>query len=236
MSSTYQTLQHSCILGRGKESFFMWAFRWQKSMQNHRLPSFFLTNTTALPQALWLGLIAPDSSISCRWFWTSTTNDRGIHLNHSLKGVSSVTFIMCFMEWVQPNSAGSNENMSWYLARSWQAASATLGTQESRPLKSNSSNSLPCLSLMVSLGVWEFRGSSAPSSSWTSSVGLGTGNAATALATGVFFQRVCEYAMLLLTTMTAFLLPCLSSLYVFCTVAKSHLQFAWLVPWHWYVL
>ena len=39
--------------------------------------------------------------------------------------------------------------------------------------------------------------------------GLGRGNAATALATGVFFQWVCEYVMLFLTTTTAFLLPCL---------------------------
>ena len=48
--------------------------------------------------------------------------------------------------------------------------------------------------------------------------GSGTGNAATALATGVFFQRVCEYAVLFHTTTTAFLLPFLNSVYVFCTV------------------
>ena len=46
----------------------------------------------------------------------------------------------------------------------------------------------------------------------------GTGDAATVLATGVFFQRVCEYAVLVCTTMTAFLLPFLNSVYVFCTV------------------
>ena len=125
---------------------------------------------------------------------------------------------MCSVEWVQPNSAGSNENMLWYLARSQWAASTSLGAQKSRPLKSNSSNNLPCLCLMVSLGVWGLWGSSAPYSNCSSSGGLGTGNAATALATGVFFQRVCEYAMLFLTTMSVFLLPCLDSVYVFCTV------------------
>ena len=208
----------SCILGRGKESFLMQAFRQQKSVQNHRPPSFFCTNTTALPQALWLGLIASNSNISHKWFQTSSTNGRGIHLNHSLKGLSSITFIMCSMEWVQPNSTGSNENTLWYLARSWQAASASLGAQESRPLKSNSSHNLPCLYLMVSLGVWGSWGLSAPSSNCTSSGGLGTGNAATALATGVFFCSICEYAMLFLTTMTAFLLPCLNLVYMFCTV------------------
>ena len=99
----------------------------RKSMQNCRLPSFFCTNTTALHQALWLGLIAPDSNISCRWFWTSSTNGGGIHLNHSLKGVSSITFILCSMEWVQPNSTGSNENTSWYLARSCAGSICQLG-------------------------------------------------------------------------------------------------------------
>ena len=48
--------------------------------------------------------------------------------------------------------------------------------------------------------------------------GSGTVDAATALATGLFFQRVCEYAVLFLTTTTAFLLPLLNSVYVFCTV------------------
>ena len=120
-------------------------------------------------------------------------------------------------EWVQPNSTGSNENMSWYLAKSWWAASTSYGAKESRPLKSNSSNNLPCLCLTVSLGAWGSWGSLAPSSSCTPSGGSGTGNAATALATRVFFWRVCEYAVLFLTTMTGFLLPCLNLVYMFCT-------------------
>ena len=124
---------------------------WCRTIGHH--PSS-LPTPLPLHQALWLGWIAPNSSISYRWFQASSTNGRGIHPNHSLKGVSSITFIMCSVEWVQPNSAGSNENMLWYLARSWQAASASLGGQESNPLKSNSSNSLPCLCLTVNLGVW----------------------------------------------------------------------------------
>ena len=129
-------------------------------MQNHRPPSFFLTNTTALHHALWLGLIVQDSSISPKWFWTSSTRGRGICLNHSLKGVSSVTFIVCSVEWVQPHSMGSNKNMSWYSAKSWQAASSSSGGQESNPLKSSSSNNFPCLCLTVNLGVWGSWGSS----------------------------------------------------------------------------
>ena len=73
------------------------------------LHPFFITNTMALHQALWLGWMAPDSSISQRRFHTSSTKGRGICLIHSLKGVSSVTLDKCLVEWVQPNSAGSNE-------------------------------------------------------------------------------------------------------------------------------
>ena len=157
-------------------------------MQDCRLPSFFLTNTTALHQTLWLGQRAPNSSISCRWFQTSSTSSRGIHLNHSLKGVSSVTFIVCSVEWVQPNSDWNT--MLWYLARSWWVASASSGGQESNPLKSSSSNSFPCLCLTVNLGVWGPWSLPLPHY-WTSMGSLGTRSAPTALATGVFFQRVC---------------------------------------------
>ena len=76
----------------------MHTFKQQKSIQNCRPPFFFLTNTTALHHALQLGQIVPDSSISCRWFQTSLTRGRGIHLNHSLKGVSLVTLIVCLVE------------------------------------------------------------------------------------------------------------------------------------------
>ena len=121
-------------------------------MQNCRPPSFSLTNTTALHHAHWLGWIAPDSNISWRWFWTSSTKGGGICQNHSLKGVSSITFIICSVEWVQPNSVGSNENTSWYSAKSWQAVAAISGGQDSNPLKSNSSNSFASHSLTVNFG------------------------------------------------------------------------------------
>ena len=82
----------------------LYVFRCQKSMQKCKPPSFFLTSTTALHQALWLGLMAPDSSISFRWFLTSSTIGGGIHLKCSLNGVSSVTFMVCSVEWVHPSS------------------------------------------------------------------------------------------------------------------------------------
>ena len=129
-------------------------------MQNCRPPSFFLTNTITLHHALWLGLIAQDSSISHRSFETSSTRGGGIHLNHSSKGVSSVTFIMRSVEWVQASSMGSNKNTLWYSAKSWQVPSASYRGQESNPLKSSSSNNFPCLCLTVNFGVLGSWGSS----------------------------------------------------------------------------
>ena len=163
--------------------------------------------------------MVPDSSISFKQLLTSSTNGGGICLNLSLKGVSSVTFIICLVEWVQPNSAGSNENTSRYLARSQQATSNSSGVHKSKPLKSNLSNNFPCLCLTVSLRVWESWDSTAPSGNCSPSGGSGTGNAATTLATGIFFWRVCKYAVLFLTTTTTFLLPFLNLVYVFCTVS-----------------
>ena len=71
---------------------------------------------------------------------------------------------------------------------------------------------------MVSLGVWGLWDSSALSSNCTFFKGFGHSDAATALATRVFYQRFCEYAVLFLATMTAFLLPCHNSVCMFCTL------------------
>ena len=84
-------------------------------MQKCRLLSFFHTSTTVLHQTLWLGHIIPESNISQRCVWTSSTNGGGICLNHSLNEASSVTLITCSVEWVQ--LAGFYGKMSWYLAR-----------------------------------------------------------------------------------------------------------------------
>ena len=159
-------------------------------MQKHKPPSFFLTSTTSLHQALWLGLMAPDSNISLRWFLTSSTISGGIHLNCSLKGVSSVTFMVCSVEWVQPSSTRSNENTSWYSARSRQASSANSWAHESKPLRSNSSNSLPHLCLIINFGEGRLEHVSSSTCKFSGLGGLGTGSTDIALATGVFFWRV----------------------------------------------
>ena len=113
------------------------------SIQKHKPPSFFLTSTTALHHTLWLGCMAPASSISHKCLWTSSTKGGGICLNHSLKGVSSVTLITCSVEQMQPSSVGSNEKTSWYSAKNHQSESANSGDHNSKPLRSRSFEQFP---------------------------------------------------------------------------------------------
>ena len=102
-------------------------------MQNHRLPSFFLTNTTALYQALWLGLIVPDSQHFLQVVWNLFNQWQGNPSKLFLKGSVICNFYHVFC-----------------------------GVGKSRPLKSNSLNNLPCLCLMDSLGLWESWGHQPP--------------------------------------------------------------------------
>ena len=104
----------SWILGNRYESFFMQVLRCQNYMKNCRLPSFFWNSTTALHHRLWWGWIVPESNICHRCLWTFSTSDRGICLNHSLNGASSLTLITCSVEWVQKSFQGSKEKMSLY--------------------------------------------------------------------------------------------------------------------------
>ena len=159
-------------------------------MQNCKPLSFFLTSMMALHQALWLGLMALDSNISLRWFLTSSTISGGIHLKCFLNGVSSVTFMACSVECVHPSSAWSNKNTSWYLARSWWALSAISGAHESRLLRSNSSNNLPHLCLIVNLEVCWSGHTSFWSGRLSGSGASGTNYTSIILTTGVSFQRV----------------------------------------------
>ena len=168
----------------------MWALRWQKSIQKCRPLSIFQTNTTVLHHELWLGQIVPESNISHRCTWTPSTSGGGIHLNYSLNGVLLVTLITCSVTWVQTSLLGSREKTSWYSAKRNWAESASLGGQDSNPLRSNSSNNFSCLCFMVSFGI---RRSCAPSNTFIMPVcigGSGTQVTAAALTTGVFFLRV----------------------------------------------
>ena len=131
----------------------MHALRLWKLMQKHRLPSFFLTNTTVLHQALWLALIVPDSIISHRWLQTSSTNDRGIHLNHPLKGVSSVTFIVCSVEWGTAQFCGVQQKHVMVLGQEPVGSICQLWRPRAQPTQIQFMKQFPCLCLTVNLGV-----------------------------------------------------------------------------------
>ena len=132
--------------------------------------------------------IAPDSSISHRWFQTSSTRGRGICLNHSLNGVSSVTFITCLVEWVQPNSGGPTKTCHGTQPR---AGKQHLPAPEAKSL----THSNPVHQIVFHAFAWQSNwgyedpGVCPPSCNWASMGGLGSRITATALATEVFFQR-----------------------------------------------
>ena len=204
-------LSVSWILSSGEESFFVQVLRWQKSMQTIYVDSFFQTNTTTLHHVLWLGWIVPESNISHKSAWTSSTNGGGICLNHSLNGTSSVTLITCFVEWVQLSLQGSREKMSWYSSRRDWAESASSGGQDPNSLKFNFSNSFSCLCSAVSYCGWMPRALSKASIIPGIICGSGTWLAATTLATRTFFFNIWGYAILFLTTAVVLLLPlCIS--------------------------
>ena len=78
-------------------------------MQKQRPPSFFQMRTTALHHGLLLGQIAPACSMSFTCVLTSSNKGGGMHLNHSIKGSSSITLILCLTWLVHPSSLSSRE-------------------------------------------------------------------------------------------------------------------------------
>ena len=169
MSSTYQTFQ--CLLYSGQRvGVLVHMFKWWKLMLNHRPPSFFLTNTTALNHALWLG---QDSTrlqhLSRDGFGPPLPKAEGICLNcllkggvihylyHMLCGVSTAQ--LCGVQW---------KHIMVSMAKSQQAPSASSRVQDSNPLKSSSSNSFPCHCLTVNFGAQGSWGSFPHSCNWAS--------------------------------------------------------------------
>ena len=97
--------------------------------------------------------------------------------------------------------------------------SASSGAQESKRLKSKFINQFTMS--LPNRSVWGYGdyGTHQPPSATALLQGVWAQvMLATTLATGGFFCRVCEYAVLFLTTTTAFLLPCLNLVYMLCTV------------------
>ena len=207
MSSTYQTLQHFLDPRQWVRVFLHVGMEMAEIYTKHRLLSFFQTNPTTLHHTLWLDQIVSESNISHRCVQTSSSNGRGIHLNHSLNGMLSVTLITCLVEWVQPSSLDSKEKTSWYSAKRDQAEHTSSHGQDSNPSKSNSSNNFSCLCFMVSFGNWRPWGPTNASTMPVHICGSGTHVVATALTTRVFLLRVWGYTVLFLTTKGTLLLP-----------------------------
>ena len=197
----------SWILGNGWQSFFMQMLRWWKSIQKHRLPSFFQTSSTALHHTLYLRQIMPESDISHRCAQPSSTNGGGMCLNFSWNGASSVTLITCSVIWVQLSSQGSKEKMSWYSAKSEWVDSTRSRDHDSKLLNSNFSNSFCYLCSVVSFCVWMPWASSNSSIMPGYTCSSGNQLEATTLTTGIFFFRVWGYDVLFLITMAISLLP-----------------------------
>ena len=110
--------------------------------------------------------------------------------------------------------------MSWYLAWSQQAVSASSGAQESRPLKSNLIKQFTMsLPNWLVWGYGDHGTHQPPSSNCSSSGASGTGDASYHpghwgfLPEGLWSMQCCS-----LPPWLPFLLPGLNSVYVFCTV------------------
>ena len=126
----------SIIFGMGYESFSMQSFSCRKSMQNQRVPSFFLTNTTALHHGELEGQIAPPLSISWMYSLTSSIKGGAMHQNRSLNGSLLVSLMTCSVASVHPISFLSREKILWYSMRSCQALFASSSGQSSSIVRS----------------------------------------------------------------------------------------------------
>ena len=108
------------------------------------IPSFSLTNTTALHHGDWLGHITPASNISQSEVHTSSSSGGGIHLNCSLNGSLSVIQISCLTTLVQPSSLPSSVKISWRASMRSHAAMAFQGVRLLRPSRFSFSRSFFC--------------------------------------------------------------------------------------------
>ena len=104
-------------LGMAYASLMVLLLSFLKSTQNRIVPSFFLTITTLEEYGLWLGLIAPASSISARCSRTSWNNAGGMRRCGSLNGSLSINLILCFTKSQLPKSVIPFEKIPFHLER-----------------------------------------------------------------------------------------------------------------------
>ena len=119
------------------------SFSFLRSIQNLRPPSFFQTNTTALAHGLCHLWIAPISNISWIWALTSSYMWGGMHLYLSLKGVCSVSLILCLIRAVLPRSRLLCANKCSHLSSSSLACFCSHSGHSFRPWRSKASKTQP---------------------------------------------------------------------------------------------
>ena len=112
-------------------------------MQNLRPPSFFQTNTTALAHGLCDLWMAPISNISWIWALTSLYMWGGMHLYLSLKGVWSVSLILCLIRAVLPRSRSLCANKCSHLSSNSLACFCSDSGHSFRPWRSRASKTQP---------------------------------------------------------------------------------------------
>ena len=161
----------SIIFSMGYESFSVWSFSCQKSMQNQRVPSFFLTNMMALHHGELEGRMALPLSISWMCSLTSSINGGPMHGNCSLNSSLLVSLMMCLVASVHPISFLSREKILWYSISSHWALFVSSSGQLSSILRSPFCSKIyikwACCSGIVNLG--SFSLSSSRSNSFISS-------------------------------------------------------------------
>ena len=114
-----------------------------RSIQNLRTPSFFPTNTTALANGLGDLWIAPISNISWIWALMLSYIWGGMHLYCSLKGICSVSLILCLIRAVLPRSRLLCRNRCSHLSSSSLAHFCSDSGHSFRPWRSKASKTHP---------------------------------------------------------------------------------------------
>ena len=125
------------------------SFSFLRSIQNLRPPSFFQTNTTALANRLCDLWMAPISNISWIWALTLLYIWGGIHLYHSLKGICSVSLILCLIRAVFPRSRLLCTNRCSHLSSSSLACFCSDSGHSFRPWRSKASKTHPLGALVT---------------------------------------------------------------------------------------
>ena len=92
-------------------------------MQNHRVPSFFLTRMMGLGHGLDEGCITPISCSSCNWRAISFRTPNGTQHKCCFLGGASPVWISICMRSISPLSLSSTAKTLWWSLRHWWSCS-----------------------------------------------------------------------------------------------------------------